>query len=525
MILDANSIKSGTTLNADVCVVGGGPAGLSIAQELNDRGLSVVVLEAGEGPYDRHDRRMWPHSILDHLRGAQALARGTSDGEPYFPLRMSRARGLGGSTNALKGHGLRARPLDAFDFEQRLGASWPIGYQEFDAHVERAMTWCGLDGDLHPEVWNASPLIAGEERLERLTILDGPRDAFTGAAVQGVSASDVRLITHAVAVELSLTGRAFDRVLARTLGGNSFSVASKRCIVAAGGIDNARLLLASPGVLTRMGPSADNVGRYFMEHPHYAAGYILPASRDSAEHINAVLRAPAGSEMVIALSDDVVGKHHLFRSVFELAPTYREAADPGVRAAGSLLRMVPFGPFKGRGRVKEVSAALRGSRSLAATARARLSSSREKDAFALLTMSEQPPIASSRVTLSDRRDAVGLPLPALHWEVRDDEFASMRRTLAILGGIVESHGLGEVRSIWDQGLSRPPVVHGGWHHMGTTRMTADPDAGVVDSDCRVHGIDGLFVAGSSVFPTGGFVNPTLTLVALGLRLADHLSQT
>jgi choline dehydrogenase-like flavoprotein len=525
MIIDAETIEAGATLRADVCVLGAGPAGLSIAQELNALGLSVVVLEAGGVPYDRHDRRMWPHSFVDHIKGSQALTRGYSDGEPYFPLRMSRARGIGGSTNALKAHGLRARPLDPFDFESRSGASWPIDYEEVDQYVARAMTWCGLDGDLHPGVWEASPAIPGDQRLERLTILDGPRDAFSGIAYDEATTSAVRMLTYAVAVDLKLRGGTFDRVLCLTSGRRPFAVDADRCVVATGGIDNARILLASSEVLAAMGGSAENVGRYFMEHPHYAAGYILPSSPDAVEQINSLLQAPDGAETVVALHDDLVRENGLFRSVFELAPVYREAVDPGVRAAGSLMRIVPFGPFKGRGRADQIAAALRGSRSLVKATRARLAPSREKDAFALLTMSEQPSVASSRVRLSDRRDTSGLPLPILHWEVADEEFVSMRRTLRVVGDIVESNGLGEVRSIWDQGVTRPPVVHGGWHHMGTTRMTEDPNVGVVDRDCRVHGVEGLYVAGSSVFPTGGFVNPTLTLVALGLRLADHLGRT
>ncbi len=380
-----------------------------------------------------------------------------------------------------------------------------------------------MDGLRHPDVWDTQSVLGDDEGLRKVTFLDGPRDVFTTRAFEEAVTSEWLCLTHAVAVDLALQANHFESVTVRTRKGNEFTVAADRCVVATGGIDNARLLLTSPDVLRQMGDSAANVGRYFMEHPHYAAGYLLPSSPDAAEYLSAALEAHPHEETQICLGDDIVRENHLLRATFEVKPIYGEGADPGVRALGSLARMLPFGPYKGPGRWHQVSSAVRSTRAVAATARAHRSPDRIKDAFALVAMGEQPPIADSRITLGSRLDSVGMPLPVLHWKVDESEFPSMRRTLSILGQIVESQGIGVVRSIWDQGLSRPPVINGGWHHMGTTRMADDPASGVVDMNSDVHGVEGLSIAGSSVFPTGGVVNPTLSLVALAFRLAEHVS--
>jgi choline dehydrogenase-like flavoprotein len=136
-------------------------------------------------------------------------------------------------------------------------------------------------------------------------------------------------------------------------------------------------------------------------------------------------------------------------------------------------------------------------------------------------MAEQQPNPDSRVTLSDKTDRLGVPRVSLDWRITDFDRYSMRRSLQIVARTMERSKLGRI--VWILGDESPPVlIRGGWHHMGTTRMHRDSRMGVVDDNCRVHGCENLFVAGSSVFPTGGASNPTLTIVALALRLAKHI---
>jgi choline dehydrogenase-like flavoprotein len=146
--------------------------------------------------------------------------------------------------------------------------------------------------------------------------------------------------------------------------------------------------------------------------------------------------------------------------------------------------------------------------------------------FQMFTRLEQAPNPESRVTLETERDALGVPRATLHWELSPLEKRSLRKMYELIGQEVGRAGVGRVRLmdfLTDQNdQSWPSFTGGGWHHMGTTRMSEDPKRGVVDADCKVHGISNLYIAGSSCFTTAGAPNPTLTLVALSLRLSDYL---
>jgi choline dehydrogenase-like flavoprotein len=139
-------------------------------------------------------------------------------------------------------------------------------------------------------------------------------------------------------------------------------------------------------------------------------------------------------------------------------------------------------------------------------------------ALELLLNLEQAPDPDNRVTLDAACDRFGLPKPTLHWRWRALDQANLVRLRALVADELERHGLGRVE------VADAPPDPNAHHHMGTTRMHRDPRRGVVDEHTRVHGLSNLYVAGSSVFPTSGFANPTLTLVALSLRLADHLEK-
>jgi choline dehydrogenase-like flavoprotein len=140
------------------------------------------------------------------------------------------------------------------------------------------------------------------------------------------------------------------------------------------------------------------------------------------------------------------------------------------------------------------------------------------------TRIDSVPNPDSRVTLSDRRDALGMPRVRLDWRLEALDYHSARRALEIVGAEVGRAGIGRVRVTLDDPSKWPEDLAGGYHHMGTTRMSNDPHRGVVNRNGRVHGVRNLFVAGSSVFPTAGSGTPTLTIVALALRLAERLKR-
>jgi choline dehydrogenase-like flavoprotein len=148
---------------------------------------------------------------------------------------------------------------------------------------------------------------------------------------------------------------------------------------------------------------------------------------------------------------------------------------------------------------------------------------RRNRCLALRTVLETTPRADSRVSLSDKRDRFGMPRVRVDWRIDRDDLRALSRLRGLLAETICRRELGTL--VDDPACDAdgwPNSMEGGKHHMGTTRMHADPMGGVVDPDCRVHGLANLYVAGSSVFPTSGYANPTLTIVALALRLADHL---
>jgi choline dehydrogenase-like flavoprotein len=143
-----------------------------------------------------------------------------------------------------------------------------------------------------------------------------------------------------------------------------------------------------------------------------------------------------------------------------------------------------------------------------------------RETYRFFSRTEQEPNPDSRVTLGDELDALGQPRAHLHWSLSETDLRSTRRSQEIVGEELARAGLGRMRLLGEDDWAR--FLYGGWHHMGTTRMSDDPKRGVVDRDGKVHGIANLYVAGSSVFSTSGWSNPTLSIVALALRLAQHV---
>ena len=523
---DAGTVQ-GNVLHADVCVIGAGPAGLTVAAQLARAGGDVLVLEAGHLPYDRGESRNVAKAMRDHLRGAQSLTRGHTTGEPYYPLRLSRARGVGGSTNALLEHGLRGRPLDPIDLTPRLGSAWPIRYEALAEFIPDAEVLSGMRSGADPPVdWNPyRPALTGGAGgvMVAAPFRHGKREHFPQLGQRMAQQGVPQIITSAVVVGFRTGATGVESVEVVSLAGGDFRVEADSFVLAAGGIDNARLLLGSRSLLYAMDAAAGNVGRFFMEHLHYVAGFLVPASPEAMADVASFFGDPAQPAHWLTPGDTAVRSEGLLRVAVAAFPVFADSLHPAVAAAGELARILPFGPFGIRQRLRQGWTALRGLPQVASAAAARIQR-KERTLFALGVMSEQAPNAESRVMLGPRSDRLGLQLPELRWDVGDGDFRAAARTMELLAADMAAAGIGEVQSLWDRGDSRPAVVTGGWHHMGTTRMADSPESGVVDADCRVYGLDNLFVAGSSVFVTSGYANPTLTLVALALRLAKHIAE-
>jgi choline dehydrogenase-like flavoprotein len=531
MLTDARTLAEGTSCSADVCIVGAGVAGVTLAQELIGSPARVLLLEGGGLTFTKSLRSL-PTVLSRHLRGEQGLARGKNVGQYYYPLRFTRARALGGSSRAWASHGLQAAPLDAVDFIERDGLpdhGWPFDREALDPFYERAQRTCNLgpfEYDVSP--WEARGLgrrLPLDEDCVRSTMFQfGLDSAFDRYETPLAGADNVQLMLRATVTGIAVdrSGRV-DHVQCATLSGNRFKVEADTFVLAAGAIENARLLLVSNDVQRAgIGNEHDLVGRYFMEHPDTEVGVLIPAPALDIDAFRLYGGQQVGPQLnanaMLRLSDDVLKKEGLLNSVVRLRPTHRSTLDPAIGSARTLRRSLHHG-VPTTGLATHAVRAVRGVRPLARHGAARRSA--VPDAFGLDIMAEQMPNPESRVRLDGRRDRLGVPSTVLDWRLGDHDWYSIRRTMEILGECVRDAGVGEIIQPVDR-RSPPPAVYGNWHHLGTTRMHLDPTRGVVDENCRVHGTANLYVSGGSVLPTGGYANPTLTIAALALRLADHL---
>ncbi|HKV16175.1 MAG TPA: GMC family oxidoreductase [Reyranella sp.] len=535
MFTDARSIAAGSTLQTDICIVGAGVAGISIAREFIGRSESVVLLEGGGLEFTKSLHNL-PTVLQRHFFGEQAMTRGRNAGHPYYPLRFTRVRAFGGSSRAWHDHrGVHARPLDAIDFATREDLpehGWPIDRAQLDPFYERAQQVCGLGTfayDVRP--WEAqgygAPLPLNPKIVESVIFKFGRRSKFDRYEDEFAQAKNVNLVLHATAIHLADRAGRVDRIDCATLSGNRFAVRARTFVVAAGAIETARLLLVSTDSRPAgIGNGHDLVGRCFMEHPDAAVGYLIPNPEFDRNAFRLYRHQDAGENLTIEamfrLNDSTLKAEGLLNAVLRLRDTYRSGMAAAVQSAQIARRAVHYGvPIPGLGRhaLRTVLGAPQILRHYATWR-----SGRQPEIFGIDVMAEQEPTTSSRVRLSRRRDRLGVPMTILDWRLTNRDWSSIRRTVEIFGDAVRDAGVGTVISTIEAAKD-PPAVFGNWHHLGTTRMHNDPARGVVDENCRVHEMANLYIAGGSVFPTGGYANPSLTIVALSLRLADHLKST
>jgi len=520
MLLDARKVPHETTIDADICVIGAGPAGITLALELERTGARVLLLESGGTGWT--------------VRG-KVLTRG-ENGDPVYPrLDWTRLRMFGGSSWAWKRHGLRTRPLEDLDFAPRpeVGREgWPVGSDDLAPHWDRASELCAMPARGYDTAdWEgpSEPALPATSDVETVMFPVGPGDGFTRREAEIRRLQHVRCLLHATALELVTADdhQTVERAVVSSTPGRRFDVRARLYVAAAGGIENARLLLLSHrGRRSALGNEHDQLGRYFMEHPHVRTGVLVPrsASQFGAWRLYHQVVRPEGTAIgFLRLTDEALRRERLLASAWALHPSTPEMSSTGgvltdlKSTARTHVRILPHTDERLRILARHPVRAARA----VVTSRPVRRGKVPAPEYRLLGMIEQEPNPSSRVSLGTRRDHFGQPVAHLDWRLSDRDVLTIRGTQDVLASALEDAGLGTITQRYgDDDL--PPILGPGFHHMGTTRMSTSPASGVVDADGRVHGLGNLYVAGSSVFPTSGFANPTLALVALTLRLAEHL---
>lgn len=492
MLRDAAQVDEGATLQTDVCIIGAGAAGITIAQALAGEKLRVILLESG-------GLRAEPDT--------QGLYRGVTRGPRQAPLDESRLRFLGGTTNHWAG---ACGPLDALDFAKRAwvpDSGWPLSLETLAPAYRRAHEICDLGAhDYGEAVWGAfaAPVPGlAEAGVEQRLIQYSPPTRFGEkyrAALR--RAPNVDVVLHANVLELvAPDSRAVQRARVQSLAGRRFEVSARRFVVACGAIENARLLLLSNGTdPSGLGNDRDLVGRCFMDHPRVRpAGLLLWSNPDSDRIAEGRVVAGVRARLRLVLGPRLQRRHRVLNSTLMVEPPEPVGALDAdeVRDQDTARLLARFGGSGSGARISR-----------------------------LWLRSEQSPNRASRVLLSsDERDRFDQPRPILDWQLQALERTTFSLASRLYARALTLAGVGRVK-LSDWLLRTEPLgwqaVSTDWHQMGTTRMATDRDRGVVDADCRVFGVENLFIAGASVFPTSGAMNPTLTLVALALRLADHL---
>jgi choline dehydrogenase-like flavoprotein len=525
MIEDSVDLPDRVRLETDLCIVGAGAAGLALALQLEDTRHRVCIIESGG---------------LTFERSRQRLSRGRLVGTPYEALDLCRVRQFGGSTGRA-GWGGWCKMLDRVDFEQRSWipmSGWPFDQGALLPYYRAAADLFGID-DLLAETPVSQFLPVDGPLVSERCLLSPAPDLGTTLRSRLLEARNLRVILHATALRLDAdaSGRSVSSIEVASAPGKRFHIAARFFVLAGGGIENARLLLVSNRQMPNgLGNEYDLVGRYFMEHPRVRWGSLQVSQFDSpvALHVpSARIRSTAVSgarhtneAFGLVLRPEIRASEGLLNSRTWIKPGLCVDHANGAEA----LRYVAFWLRKGRlhrDLLKRGATILQHPAGAMSTAIGRVWHARRRTRhFHFDTILEQEPDPASRVTLDTELDENCLPRVKLDWKVGPLVRFTLERVQTII--VEEMRRLGyriHAHREEDGAAGREDLSYG-WvrHHMGTTRMSDDPRMGVVDSACRVHGLSNLFIAGSSVFPTGGNDMPTLTIVALAVRLGRHLQQ-
>ncbi|WP_171060986.1 GMC oxidoreductase [Poseidonocella sp. HB161398] len=518
MLIDSRGLPDGTVLDADICIVGGGPAGITLALELADSPLKVILLESGG---------------MDFEPETQELYAGPNLGFQYDPLDEARLRFLGGSSNHWAGN---CMPLSPVDFEKRdwmAHSGWPISYDDLHPHYMRAQTYAELQTEqpydyAHwAEKLGAANLPVDPEYLKTVGVNESPPTAFGYTYEDRLrAAGSLAVYLHANVLELETddTASTVTGVQAACIDGPRFRVTARRYVLCAGGIETPRLLFLSNRVQQAgLGNGHDLVGRFFADHAAIrpVARILLSRPREEIElYTKPVYFDTGGLMATLASSDALLRREEIGGFIFHLFP----AQSPGELSLTTLYRALrradppPYLSTEIGNVLSDLDGAVNGVWKWGGKHRGDLI---ERDWLGPWLTFECVPNPESRVLLVDETDRFGQRRIGLDWRLTETEMRTVKRATQILSQEVGRIGLGRT---WTAALREdfdwPGHVARGKHHCGTTRMSDDPRTGVVDADCRVHGVSNLYIGSSSVFPTHGYANPTLTIVAMSIRMAD-----
>ena len=539
MITNAKTLTPGETIETDLLIIGAGPAGITIAKQFAGTSIRVIILESGGESYDY---------------AAQDLNRGVITGTHAEPLDASRLRLLGGTSNHWAGW---CRPFEKEDFESREDwpeSGWPISRDELNPYYDGATELCQLARKSFDdfEYWKSQP---GGKQLDKLNLNDSrlltsifqisPPTRFGDTYRQDLEqAKNIRVILNATVLELLKSDdsaiqssiKKLSGARASTLDGKQFIVKAHSIVMAVGGVETSRLLLLSNKVHPNgVGNENDLVGRYFMDHPWLRSisylrfnkpGTYWPLYFDKTKVSNTRIFG------TLTPSPELKRTKHIGGFRLWLQPS--KVSSAGIDSARTIVNDLKQGHLTDH--FGEHIANLYADADTLADAAYKTLFQVRKSPFAHKTLAsdpylgafidlniEQQPNPDSRLTLDTTLDSFGQRSIKLDWRLTDTDWNTATTALNVAAQEFGRINAGRVHiPLQGDKPNWPQLITSSNHHMGGARMANDPKRGVVNADCRVHSVDNLYIAGSAVFPTSGYANPTLTIVALSLKLAAHL---
>lgn len=556
MIVSLEETNLATLQDATVCIIGAGPAGITLACELDGSGFNVLLLEAG--------------GLRPDIAASNELYQGTAESPHPNPSEFRRV-GFGGTSGTWGG---RCVPFDPIDFEKRdyvAGSGWPISYDEVARYYPRAMAYCDA-GEFDFSVGHSlkqgasgrrnskAPLptlpglnddsVVWADRIERYSL---PTDFGKRYRAKITASTNVTAVLNARCVGLHRRAgdERIDSVSITDRAGKRSTIRARVFVLAVGGIEATRLLMLSDSQGPGLGNHSDCLGRFYACHFENTLGRLLVKKGEAAFDFERTLDG-VYCRRKLQFSPQAQRDHHLLNSAFRLHfPSYSDAAhgspvlstiylakstlikeyrtilqhgsEAAVQSpAAAHVRNIVFG-LPGLGRFAYQWLFLR----QLATRKMPYTLVKNRDgSYPLEFNSEQTPQASSRVTLGSELDRDGLKRVHVDWRLCEDDVQAAQRAFLLLRDVLREHS--DCRVEIDEAGLLPAIrrsVPLGGHHMGTTRMASTPREGVVDKDCAVFELPNLFIASSGVFCTNSHANPTLTIVAFAVRLAEHLTAT
>lgn len=521
-MLSSGESKKGT-LSYDICIVGGGAAGIVVANELADTGLKIALVESGGQQYHQATQDLYTANSIDF---------------PFPNTAYSRLRYLGGSSNHWQNN---TSPLSPLDFEKRDGitnSGWPIKFGDLTSYYTKAEEYCGVGNDGYTlDRWvntsSMKDIVAPSSKIEtRLAKIPfQPTRFYEQYGNKLVVSENVEIITFSNVIDVGFNqgAKQIERAIFKTLKGNKFSVIADKFIMCLGGIENARmLLLFNEKFNNKLGNSSDTVGRYLMEHPTPRAAHLIAEKTSDLDLYFGYKNDNKSVLGFLSLTDETVRDNNTINLRMPFIPQTNYTLSDGISSSHIFRQSLSNYeiPDNASSHVWNILSDI----DMVIESIARKSfdmrifdNAAEIGGYEIPMMMEQTPDKDNRIKLSSKKDKLGLPKVEVQYRITDIDKQRLWRSLDICAKEIATLGFGRIKTLKERS-SRMWRDQLGFsqHHIGTTRMATSPSQGTVDENLKVFGTNNFYLTGSSVFPTGGSVPPTLTIVALSIRLADHL---